>query len=75
MTATTRAAPIPMKVRNEMPATARPQMAITTVAPAISTARPAVAMARPAASSTVRTFVQALSVSGDDEQRVVDSHA
>ena len=54
ITATTIAAPIPMNVIIGMPATARPQIAITTVPPAMSTAWPAVAIERPEASSTVR---------------------
>ena len=53
ITATVRAAIRPMTVTAGMPAMARPQMAMTTVAPANSTAAPDVAMARPAASSTV----------------------
>ncbi len=53
ITMTTMAAPKPMNVMSGMPATARPQMAITTVPPAMTTAWPAVAIDRPAASSTV----------------------
>ena len=48
------AEPKPIQVTIGMPATARPQMAITTVKAAMITAWPAVAMARPAASPTVR---------------------
>ena len=53
ITATVMAAMRPITVTAGMPAMARPQMAMTTVAPANSTAAPDVAMARPAASSTV----------------------
>ena len=48
--ATAPEAPMPMTVRNGMPARERPRRAIITVSPAKTTADPAVAVARPAAS-------------------------
>ena len=53
MTATTRAAPMPMSVTTGIPEMARPRMAMTTVPPAKITAWPAVAVARAADSTTV----------------------
>ena len=53
MIRTTSEMAMPAAVRNGMPATASPRIAMTTVPPAKITACPAVATARPAASSTV----------------------
>ena len=52
-----------------------PSSEITTVVPANSTERPAVSMAMTDRLADVVAAVQLLSISGDDQQRVVDADA
>ena len=74
-TATTTADAKPMVVTVGMPATTRPQIAITTVVPANTTAMPDVPLAWPGRIGDRHPGRHLLAVTGDDEQRVVDADA